>query len=102
MEKIQTKYVYKRQTKKKRIHEIIFEKIQKNWFNKLLKKTKENVELKSVEVDMVSNFIKNDVESFSDIGDHNNEEEDRELYFDKNCILIHMSVVLIVLCEQYI
>ena len=67
-----------------------------------MKKIKENDELKSVEVDMVSNFMKNDVESFSDIGDHNNEEEDRELYLDKNCILIHMSVVLVVLCEQYI
>ena len=55
---------------------------KKNNLNNLLKKTIENDELQSVEVDVIINFIKHKVESFSDAevytGDN---EEDRIIGF---------------------
>ena len=45
---------------------------------------KENIELKSVKVDVVTNFIKDEVESFSDTEvytDEDNSEEDRVIGF---------------------
>lgn len=39
---------------------------RKNYSNNVSKKTKENHELKNIEVGMVTNFIKNKIESLSD------------------------------------
>ena len=57
---MQEKYVSRRQTEEERIHE----RIQKKSIQQIVK-IKENDELKSVEVDIVTNFIKNEVESSS-------------------------------------
>ena len=53
-----------------------------------MEKIKENDKLKRVEIDVVNNFIKDDVESFSgvDVGiddddDDDEEEEDRDIGF---------------------
>ena len=42
------------------------EEYKKNRSNNVLKTLKENSELKRVEIDVVTNFIKQEVESFSD------------------------------------
>lgn len=55
----------------------------KSQSNNLLKKIKENIELKSVELEIVTNFIKDEGESFSNDVDAdtnngvNNDEEDK-------------------------
>ena len=45
-----------------------------------MKKTKEDNELKSAEVDIVTNFVKDDVESSSDadVGTDDNDDDDHE------------------------
>ena len=57
---MQEKYVSRRHTEKERIHK----RIQKKSIQQIVK-IKENDELKSVEVDIVTNFIKNEVEGSS-------------------------------------
>ena len=66
------------------------EEYRKNQYNNLLKKLKENDELKSVEVNLVTNFIKDKVESSSDAEvytdddydyDDDDSEEDRIIGF---------------------
>ena len=66
------------------------EEYRKNQYNNLLKKLKENDELKSVEVNLVTNFIKDKVESSSvaevytdDDYDYDDDdsEEDRTIEF---------------------
>ena len=66
------------------------EEYRKNQYNNLLKKLKENDELKSVEVNLVTNFIKDKVESSSDAEvyidddydyDDDDSEEDRTIEF---------------------
>ena len=56
--------------KKERMHE----RIQKN----VLKKTKENNVLKRFEVDVVTSFIKYEVESFSDAEIYTDDDDDSE------------------------
>lgn len=48
--------------KKGRIHE----RIQKKLFQQCVKKIKVNGELKTIEEDVITNFLKDEVESFSD------------------------------------
>ena len=61
MKKIQTKYISRRQTKNERTHE----RIQKNLFQQCVQKIKENNgELKSIEVDVVTKFNKDEVRKF--------------------------------------
>ena len=66
------------------------EEYRKNQHNNLLKKLKENDKLKSVEVNLVTNFIKDKVESSSDAEvytddnydyDDDDSEEDRIIGF---------------------
>ena len=79
-----------KQKRKEYIKEYL-RKYRKNWFNNLLEKIKENDKLKRVEIDVVNNFIKDDVESFSgvDVGidddddDDDEEEEERDIGFWK-------------------
>ena len=85
MKKIQTKYISRRQTKNERIHE----RIQKNLFQQCVQKIKENNgELKSIEVDVVTKFNKDEVRKFSDAEVYTNDddydddsEEDRAIRF---------------------
>ena len=48
----------------------------RNWFNNLLKKIKEKNELKSVEVDVISNLVKDDVEIDVDFDDDDDDDDD--------------------------
>ena len=85
MKKIQTKYISRRQTKNERTHE----RIQKNLFQQCVQKIKENNgELKSIEVDVVTKFNKDEVRKFSDAEVYTNDddydddsEEDRAIRF---------------------
>ena len=54
-------------------------KRKKNQSNKTLKKIKENNDLKSVEVDLFTNFVKDEVKCFSDpevCSDHDDDPEE--------------------------
>ena len=83
--KIQTKYISRRITKNERIHE----RIQKNLFQQCVQKIKENNEdLKSIEVDVVTNFNKDKIKRFFDAEVYTNDddydadsEEDRAITF---------------------
>lgn len=85
MKKIQTKYISRRQTKNERIHE----RIQKNLFQQCVQKIKENNgELKSIEIDVVTKFNKNEIRKFFDAEVYTNDddydddsEEDRAIRF---------------------
>ena len=85
MKKIQTKYISRRQTKNERIHE----RIQKNLFQQCVQKIKENNgELKSIEIDVVTKFNKDEVRKFFDAEVYTNDddydddsEEDRAIRF---------------------
>ena len=85
MKKIQTKYISRRQTKNERIHE----RIQKNLFQQCVQKIKENNgELKSIEVDVMTKFNKDEVRKFFDAEVYTNDddydddsEEDRAIRF---------------------
>ena len=90
--KISSKYARKRQAKKERIpkkimpeenkqkHREYMKECRKSPLKKVLKKLNENNKPKSVEVDTLINFIKDDVKSFSDAEvytDGDDFEEDR-------------------------
>ena len=49
----------------KQKHKEYMKKYRKNQFNNVLKKIKDNNELKSIGVNVVTNFIKDEVKSFS-------------------------------------
>ena len=51
---------------------------RKNYSNNVSKKTKENQELKNIEVGMVTNFIKNKIESLSDADVYTDDDYDSE------------------------
>ena len=74
------KNIYEEYKQKKKQH---MKEHTKSQSNNLLKKIKEKIELKSVELEIVTNFIKDEVESFSndvDADTHNgvnNDEEDK-------------------------
>lgn len=51
---------------------------RKNYSNNVSKKTKENHELKNIEVGMVTNFIKNKIESLSDADVYTDDDYDSE------------------------
>ena len=72
---MQKKCLYRGQTKKERI----LERIREKFFQQCVRKIKENNDLNSSEVDVVTNFIKNEVESFPD--DDNASKEDRVIGF---------------------
>ena len=60
---------------------------RKNQTKNVLKKIKENNELRSIEVDTVTKFIKDEVESSSDVDtDDGDDEQDRSLDSDKICV----------------
>ena len=72
MKNIQTKYISRRQTKNERIHE----RIQKNLFQQCVQKIKENNgELKSIEVDVVTKFNKDEVGKFFDAEVYTNDDD---------------------------
>lgn len=74
------KNIYEEYKQKKKQH---MKEHTKSQSNNLLKKIKEKIELKSVELEIVTNFIKDEVESFSNDVDAdtnngvNNDEEDK-------------------------
>ena len=72
---------------KKEIHEIKLKSVQKNLIHNVLKKIKENNELKSVEVDATTKFInEEDESSYNDYTDDvdNVNEQDRVIRFKLN------------------
>lgn len=66
VKKLPIKYVWRRQTKK--------EKYMKEYRKTFIEKINENNELQSVEVDGVTNFIKDEVESSSDAEVYTNDD----------------------------
>ena len=63
-----------KKTNKKEIHE----KIQKKSFRHWIQKMKEKNELKSIQVDVLNNFIKDEVQSFSDAEVYTDDDGDSE------------------------
>ena len=63
-----------KKTNKKEIHE----KIQKKSFQHWIQKMKKKNELKSVQVDVLNNFIKDEVQSFSDAEVYTDDDGDSE------------------------
>ena len=78
---IQKKHVPRRQTKNERIHERILERIQKESIQQFFQENKKTDDLKSAEVDVVTKFIKNEVESSIDDADDTDDEQDKIIGF---------------------
>ena len=85
MEIIHTKYLWRRQTIKERVHE----RMEKNYSNNVLRKIKENDELNIVKVYVITNFIKGRVKSFpntdvyiidDDDNDDDNDDDSKERF----------------------
>ena len=71
---------------KREIHEIKLKSVQKNLIHNVLKKIKENNEVKSVEVDTTTKFINEEDESLNDYTDDADDvnEQDRVIRFKLN------------------
>lgn len=72
---------------KREIHEIKLKSVQKNLIHNVLKKIKENNEVKSVEVDTTTKFInEEDESSYNDYTDNADDvnEQDRVIRFKLN------------------
>ena len=76
VKKLPIKYVWRRQTKKEKY----MKEYRKTFSQKktFIEKINENNELQSVEVDVVTNFIKDEVESSSDAEVYTNDDYDSE------------------------
>ena len=76
VKKLPIKYVWRRQTKKEKYMKEYRKTFQQK--KTFIEKVNENNELQSVEVDVVTNFIKDEVESSSDAEVYNNDDYDSE------------------------
>lgn len=74
MQKNTTEICQKKKTKKERI----YDRIQRKLFQQYIEQNKKHNNLKSVEVDVLTNFKKDEVERFFDAEVYNNHDDDSE------------------------